>query len=353
MTTRVAGFAPPFRYCNLQFLTVNNFVHTRGRSPRHLLLHGSTDRSDMLGPSIWPRQGLPLLVVSWSTLLLLAVVSQTQTRGHENPIAYDASSAAPPLLIVITGCTLGLGRGLAEAYRAMGHVVACCGRREQELRELRASFGAPHLFSEVDVTEEAEVQRFAAEVRSSLGLPDAVIANAGVGVAFGPLWEVPSDAFRQVFDVNVVGIFLTIKHFAPLLLEGARADAASATMAPPRRLITLSSGKGHSSSPTMGAYSASKWAVEALTKSVAESVRDAGLAERLVVVPFAPGLVQTALSRFNPRFHPLAEWAPRAAPFLLSLGVADSGASMSLPGFYPAADVAATWVLPDGMPLPS
>ena len=259
-----------------------------------------------------------------------------------------AGNQSAPLKIVITGCTSGLGKALAEEYRSRGHAIACCGTRESQVRKLARDFGPDHVWRVVDVSSEQSVQSFAADVLRHFGHADVVIANAGISPAGSAApWSHPPDTFRRTMDVNVMGVFYTFKHFFPLLTYRSR----GAYTQPLRRLIVISSGLGHSTTPGAAAYSASKWAVESLSKSTAQAIAaNSSLKNRLICVPLAPGLVQTAMNK-APWAHPLDKWAPAAASFILSIRRSASGASLTVPGFYPA-KYKAVWSIPDGLPLP-
>ena len=119
------------------------------------------------------------------------------------------------------------------------------------------------------------------------------------------------------------------RHLLPMI-EQAREDGASL-----KRLVNISSGLGHSTNAVQCAYSASKWGVEALSKSTAQALKAEGLGKRVVCVPLAPGVIR---SEMNPLAwaKPAEEWAPEAARFIIGLGPKDSGASLSVPGYYSA-----------------
>ena len=252
-------------------------------------------------------------------------------------------------VIVITGCTSGIGRGLAVEYASMGHTIACCGRRENLLQELRDTLeGGPHLVMRADVTIEADVMAFASELRLRFGHADVVIANAGINPGFLPPWLESVELLKSVLDVNLIGVHHTIRAFVPLLLE----DLPDLSMMPsPRRLITISSGLGHSTNPYAWAYSSSKWAVESLSKSTAQAFDEFGYKGRLLCVPLAPGIISTGINTAPVAFD-LYVWSQAAARFILSISSAQTGASLSIPGFY-SEEYKATWAIPDGLPLPS
>ena len=103
--------------------------------------------------------------------------------------------------------------------------------------------------------------------------------------------------------------------------------------------------------PTAAAYAASKWGVEALSKSTAQGLRELGLQNKVLSVPFSPGVVQTPMNRM-PSSAPVDVWAPLAARYLLQITPDQSGSSLSMSdfGFY-SQEYMATWQIPDGLPV--
>lgn len=223
--------------------------------------------------------------------------------------------------IVITGVTRGLGRALAEAYIAQGHVVIGCGRGAEGVLDLRFMHSAPHDFAVVDIADPMKVDLWAEKVLGVHGAPDLLINNAGLMNDPAPLWEVPPEKFSRVIDVNVKGIANMVHAFVPAMVK-----AGSGV------IVNLSSGWGRSVSPEVAPYCASKWAVEGLTKALAEE-----LPEGLAAVPLNPGIIDTDMLRQcwsdgAGSYQNAQEWVKRAAPFILKLSRKDNGRSLSVPG---------------------
>lgn len=222
--------------------------------------------------------------------------------------------------IVITGVTRGLGRALAEWYIAHGHTVSGCGRSGMEIFELRSVHPEPHNFDAVNVTEVVKVGMWAERILGS-GAPDFLINNAALMHKPAPLWQVPAPEFSKLIDVNIKGVANVIRAFVPAMIEAGHGV-----------IVNLSSGWGRSTSPEVAPYCASKWAIEGLTKSLAQE-----LPGGMAAVPLNPGVINTDMLQkcFGAEAgrHPTAqEWAERAAPFILSLGPKDNGQSLSVPG---------------------
>jgi NAD(P)-dependent dehydrogenase (short-subunit alcohol dehydrogenase family) len=221
--------------------------------------------------------------------------------------------------IVITGVTRGLGRALAEWYIANGHAVAGCGRSGPAIFDFRFTHPEPNSFDAVDVTLPVKVNLWAERVLGSLGAPDFLINNAGLMNTPAPLWKVPEAEVGKVVSVNIVGVINVIRAFAPAMIE--RGSGV---------IVNLSSGWGRGVAPEVAPYCATKWAIEGLTKALAEE-----LPGGMAAVPLNPGVIDTDMLRTcfsgGASAYPKAdEWAKRAAPFILGLGPKDSGRSLSV-----------------------
>ncbi len=224
--------------------------------------------------------------------------------------------------IVITGVTRGLGRALAEWYIAHGHTVAGCGRSGPAIFDFRFTHAEPHSFDAVDVTLPVKVSLWSERVLGAMGAPDILINNAGLINAPAPLWKVPAEEFGKVVAVNLSGVANVIRAFAPAMIERGRGV-----------IVNMSSGWGRSVSADVAPYCATKWAIEGLTKALAQE-----LPKGMAAVPLNPGVIDTDMLRTcfseSASGYPKAEeWAKRAGPFILGLGPADNGRSASVDGF--------------------
>jgi NAD(P)-dependent dehydrogenase (short-subunit alcohol dehydrogenase family) len=225
-------------------------------------------------------------------------------------------------MIVLTGVTRGLGRALAVRLAGMGHRVAGCGRSKIRLEELRGLLGDDHRFDLVNVASGIQIQTWAEKVLESHGPPDLVINNAGVINLNAPLWQVPDEEFGLVVDVNLKGTYYMIRNFLPAMLE--RGSGV---------VVNFSSGWGRSTEAELAPYCATKWAVEGMTRALAQEIP-----KGLAAVALNPGVIHTDMleSCFgqSAKSYPGPEkWAERAAPFLLSLGPEHNGKSLTVPGF--------------------
>jgi len=221
--------------------------------------------------------------------------------------------------IVITGVTRGLGRALTEEFIRLGHTVAGCGRGAEGVMDLRLAHGPPHSFEVTDVANPVKVGIWAAKVLGFGEAPDLLINNAALMNLPAPLWKVPAEEFSRLMDVNIKGVVNVIREFVPAMVAAKHGV-----------IVNLSSGWGRSVSSEVAPYCASKWAIEGLTKALAEEL-PAGMA----AVPLNPGTIDTDMLRQcwaeNAASHQKPEaWAKIAAPFILALGPKDNGRSLSV-----------------------
>ena len=222
--------------------------------------------------------------------------------------------------IVITGVTKGLGRALAEYYIADGHIVIGCGRNVEEIDMMSNNFSKNNDFQIVDVSKHENVSYWARDIIDRFGTPNFILNNAGIINKNKELWNIHEKEFSEVMNINVKGMHNTIRNFVPKMIE-----ANSGT------IVNFSSGWGRSTSPKVAPYCASKWAVEGLSKSLAQE-----LPNGLACVAFNPGVIDTNMLRscWNENagmYETPSEWAKRVAPYLLKIDKSKNGASLSAP----------------------
>jgi NAD(P)-dependent dehydrogenase (short-subunit alcohol dehydrogenase family) len=162
---------------------------------------------------------------------------------------------------LVTGGTSGIGRATALAFGRAGAKVVVSGRREKEGQEVVDEIkraGAEAIFVKADVSNEADVKALVQRTIETYGRIDYAINNAGVEQAMTPLTEQTEETFEHVMNVNVKGVWLSMKHEIPALLKtGGGAIVNTASIA------------GLIGFPNMPIYVASKHAVIGLTKAVA------------------------------------------------------------------------------------
>lgn len=222
-------------------------------------------------------------------------------------------------LILITGVSRGLGAAMTAGFIERGHTVVGCVRSAKAVATLAGKYPAPHRFDSVDVASEPQVEKWAQSVLESHGPPDLLLNNAALVNANAPLWQVPPEEFSRVVDANIKGVFYVVRHFAPAMVERKKGV-----------IVNFSSGWGRSVSAEVAPYCATKWAVEGLTRALAEEL-PAGMA----AVPLNPGIIDTDMLRScfggDAASYPSpTEWAAKAVPFLLGLGAKDNGQPLAV-----------------------
>lgn len=188
--------------------------------------------------------------------------------------------------VVVTGVSSGIGWGVTKILTSHGVHVFGSVRKASDGDALQAEFGdlfTPLLF---DVTDEAAIAAAAAQVRTALKGQKlfGLVNNAGIAVS-GPLLHLSIDEFRTQMEVNVTGQLMVTQAFAPLL--GADEELAGS----PGRIVMISSAAGKNGAPFLGAYAASKHALEGLSESLRRELMIFGID----VVIVGPGPVATKI----------------------------------------------------------
>jgi NAD(P)-dependent dehydrogenase (short-subunit alcohol dehydrogenase family) len=191
-------------------------------------------------------------------------------------------------VVLITGALTGIGRATAIAFAKEGARVVVSGRHEQagqSLAEELHGLGSEAEFIRTDVRQDAAVGNLVDRTIALFGRLDVLVNNAGTEGTPGPVDDQTSDSYAAAFDTNVLGTILGMKHaMRTMRLQGHGS------------IVNLSSTMGHKGAPGASIYTASKHAVEGLTKAAA--LEGAGFGVRVNAV--APGPVETGmLNRFT------------------------------------------------------
>ncbi len=186
-------------------------------------------------------------------------------------------------VVLITGALAGIGRATALAFAREGARVVVSGRRDEAGQALAAELrglGAQAEFVRADVRFEAEVRGLIGQTVERFGRLDVAVNNAGTEGQTGPLIDQSTDNYTAIFETNVLGMLLSLKHeMRAMLAQGSGS------------IINLSSIAGQVGFPGAAVYVASKHAVEGLTKTAALE----GAAAGVRVNEVAPGPVVTEL----------------------------------------------------------
>lgn len=171
-------------------------------------------------------------------------------------------------VVLITGATSGLGLSLAKRFVARGDRVFGVSKTKKHWRRAEREIGNPrdfHLF-QIDVSSEPSVRSLFPQIRSKAGRLDILINNAGYGGALRRIEKESLQEFQNHLSQNLISVFLMCKYALPIFQRQKRGW-----------IINLSSYAGKRAVPRMGAYSASKFGVVALTQSIAKENPNAGL----------------------------------------------------------------------------
>ncbi|NEP02351.1 MAG: SDR family NAD(P)-dependent oxidoreductase [Symploca sp. SIO2E9] len=223
-------------------------------------------------------------------------------------------------VIVITGVSRGLGQAMTSGFIKLGHTVLGCARSKASVEQLSNKFGSPHNFTALDIANEAQVKIWAEQLLSKYGTPDLLINNAAIINELAPLWEIPSEDFSNLIDINIKGVANVIRHFIPAMIEKGSGI-----------IVNLSSGWGRSTAPQVSSYCASKWAIEGMTRSLAQE-----LPQGMAAIPMSPGIIHTDMLEVcygedAASYTSIKDWQAKAVPFLLQLSPADNGMPLTVP----------------------
>lgn len=189
-------------------------------------------------------------------------------------------------VVLVTGGGSGIGRATAQAFAREGATVVVVGRRLEPVSETAAliqrSGGRAAAYA-VDVTSEPDVARLIETIVQRHGRLDVAFNNAGILGTAGPLSQLPRDAWAAVIETNLTGVWICMKHE----IAHMRAHGGGA-------IVNMAANIGqHMAIPYLGAYSASKAAVSALSRVAALEC----IADGIRINAVSPGLVDTEMSR--------------------------------------------------------
>ncbi|KIP01221.1 hypothetical protein PHLGIDRAFT_379324 [Phlebiopsis gigantea 11061_1 CR5-6] len=186
---------------------------------------------------------------------------------------------------LITGSSSGMGREMTELALQRGDRVAATLRKPGDLQDLQAQYPASQLLVvALDVTDSAQIPRAFAEAKRAFGRVDVVFNNAGRG-AIAEVEGIPEATARRVFDVNFWGA-ANVSNEAVRFFREENAPGAGG------RLLVVSSAVAISPIPSLGHYSASKFALEAVTQALAAEIDPEW---NIKITLLEPGFVTTPL----------------------------------------------------------
>jgi len=189
-------------------------------------------------------------------------------------------SSSQPNSVVITGASSGIGEACALYLDELGYRVFAGVRQPADGDALKAKASARLTPVLLDVTDIVSLDRAVETVRAAVGTAGlaGLVNNAGIGVG-GPLEVVPLVDLRKQFEVNVIGQVAVTQAFLPLLRQGRG------------RIVNMGSIAGRATMPFMGPYSASKFALEALTDAMRLELQPWGIHVSIV----EPGAIESRI----------------------------------------------------------
>ena len=176
-------------------------------------------------------------------------------------------------VVLITGCSSGIGRATAMALAAAGYTVVATARRPEAIEGLGVALGLP-----LDVTDDASIGAAVDATLERFGRIDVLVNNAGIAVR-GSVEDVEVDAVQRMFDVNVHGVIRMVRAVAPVMRRQRSG-----------RIVTIGSIGGRLANPANGTYAATKHAVEALSDAMRVELGMFGID----VVLIEPGNIRTS-----------------------------------------------------------
>lgn len=191
-------------------------------------------------------------------------------------------------VVLITGGLTGIGRATAFAFAEKGAKVVVSGRRDAEGKALEKELnglGTEAAYIKADVRNEQDVRRLVDETVARFGRLDIAINNAGTEGKAGPIIGQTPESYAAIFDTNVLGVLLSMKHELRVMQARGRGS-----------IVNVSSVYGHEGGAGASVYVGSKHAVEGMTKSAALEGAVSGVRVNAV----APGPIDTPmLDRFT------------------------------------------------------
>lgn len=222
---------------------------------------------------------------------------------------------------IVTGGANGIGRAVCLGFAARGGKVAIIDRDSEAGAALAAEIGAGRaIFQAADVTKAAEVQGYVKATLEAFGTIDCFHNNAGIEGRIANIVDYDEAIYDAVMGVNVKGVFLGLKYVLPAMIKAGRGS-----------VVNTASVAGLVGTPGMSAYTASKHAVNGLTKVACGEVGPLGIRVNAVCPgPIATRMVQEIARQVSPNNPDAVEAGYSAAIPLRRFGQAEEVANLVL-----------------------
>ena len=227
-------------------------------------------------------------------------------------------------VILVTGCTRGMGNKLFEHFAQDNRVKAVIGvsRPSDKIEKMKHQYAAIKTNKTmrvygVDVTDFMAVENLVKQLEKDNLIPDILINNAAILGPVKPLWEVTPHEFELTMKTNVDGAFYFLKYFTPAMKDKKNSV-----------IVNMSSGWGRGVEKNFGVYCTSKWALEGLTQSAAKDTQNTELS----IVALAPGIVDTDMlseANLGNKGVSLDQWIKSFPDLIFSITKQHSGQQLS------------------------
>jgi 3-hydroxy acid dehydrogenase/malonic semialdehyde reductase len=188
-------------------------------------------------------------------------------------------------VVLITGASSGFGAETARLFAKEGASLILAARRKERLEELKEElhhlYKTQSLVMQIDVSDEESVKNQFADLPDPFSTPNILVNNAGLALGIAKSWEINSDDWNKMIDINIKGILNMTRHILPKMLKANRGH-----------IINVGSVAGHEAYPGGNVYCATKHAVRAFT----DCLRMELVATPIRVSLISPGMAKTEFS---------------------------------------------------------